>query len=310
MPSAAFPPAIAVSNERLRTHAEAVSGLRHGRRNFLQLEKKALYIEETFRSLGLQVAIQEVPFRGRRYRNLIATLEGADFERPRFLLGAHYDAFPGTPGADDNASGVAVLLETARLVRHWRPAATVQFVAFTLEEPQDLFSYILIGSRHFTRKARQAGHEYRAALILESVGYTAQEEGSQRIPPLVKIDAPRRGDFLAVVANRLSRPLMESFCAAARESAPDLPLVSCQVPFSGYLVPQARLSDHASFWSRAYPALMLTDTAMFRNPHYHRAGDTVATLDFPFMAKVARAVIGALHMLGGNATGEQKEPPC
>jgi hypothetical protein len=82
------------------------------------------------------------------------------------------------------------------------------------------------------------------------------------------------------------------------------------VPFSGYLVPQARLSDHASFWRRGYPALMLTDTAMFRNPHYHRPGDTVATLDFPFMAKVTRAVVGALHMLAGNASETNAEPPC
>jgi Zn-dependent M28 family amino/carboxypeptidase len=309
MPSDAFSSADVVSCERLRTHAEAVSGLRHGRRNFLQLEEKSRYIEETFLSFGLQTAIQEVPFRGRRYRNLIATIEGADCERPRLLLGAHYDAFPGTPGADDNASGVAVLLEAARLARHWRPAATVEFVAFTLEEFQDLFGFILIGSRHFTRKARRAGHEYRGALILESVGYTAREDGSQRIPPVVKVDAPRRGDFLAVVANRPSRPLMESFCAAARKSSPDLPLVSCQVPFSGYLVPQARLSDHASFWSRGYPALMLTDTAMFRNPHYHRAGDTVATLDFSFMAKVTRAVVGVLCMLAGNASETNAEAP-
>jgi Zn-dependent M28 family amino/carboxypeptidase len=299
-----------VGCERLRAHAEAVSGPRHGRINFLQLEEKARYIEETFRSFGLQTAIQEVPFRGRRYRNLIATLEGAAVDGPRLLLGAHYDAFPGTPGADDNASGVAVLLEAARLARHWRPAVTVEFVAFTLEEFQDLFGFILIGSRHFTRKARQEGHEYRGALILESVGYTAREEGSQRTPPLVKVAAPRRGDFLAVVANRRSRPLMEDFCAAASKGSPDLPLVFCQVPLSGYLVPQARLSDHASFWSRGYPALMLTDTAMFRNPHYHRAGDTVATLDFSFMAKVTRAVVGALHMLAGNLSETNTEPPC
>ncbi len=310
MPSAALPPASEVSCKSLREHAEAVSGLRHGRTNFLQLEEKARYIEESFRSFGLQTASQEVPFRGRSYRNLIATFEGASLEGPRFLLGAHYDAFPCTPGADDNASGVAVLLEAARLLRHWRPAAAVQFVAFTLEELQDLFSYILIGSRHFVRKARQAGHEYQAALILESVGYTAREEGSQRIPPLVKVEAPRQGDFLAVVANRFSRPLMEAFCSAARKSTPDLSLASCLVPFSGYLVPQARLSDHASFWSRGYPALMLTDTAMFRNPHYHRAGDTVATLDFSFMAKVTRAVIAGLHLLAGNASGTNTEPPC
>jgi Zn-dependent M28 family amino/carboxypeptidase len=309
MPSVDFSQETEVSGKRLRTHTEAVSGPRHGRVNFLQLEQKARYIEATFRSFGLQTTIQEVPFRGRRYRNLIATLEGAG-EGSRILVGAHYDAFRGTPGADDNASGVAVLLESAQLVRQWRPPATVEFVAFTLEEFQDPFSSILIGSRHFVRMARQAGHEYRAALILESVGYTAREEGSQRIPPLVKVEAPRRGDFLAVVANRFSRPLMEDFCAAARRSSPDLPLVSCQVPLSGYVVPQARLSDHASFWSRGYPALMLTDTAMFRNPNYHRAGDTVATLDFPFMAKVTRAVVGAMHMLAGTPSGTNAEPPC
>jgi aminopeptidase YwaD len=276
--------------DRLTEDVLALEGLRHGRENYPALERRARYIEERLRSLGAQVTSQPVSLRGRNFRNVIGTLAGTDPETPLLLIGAHYDAAPGSPGADDNASGVAVLLETARLMTRQRLRNSIQFVAFTLEEAQTLIGPSRFGSRRFAREAKKAGRRYLGAFILESVGYRDETEGSQRLPPLIKVNVPDRGNFLGVIGNRRSEPLMQAFCRAAADGVPELPVVPYRVPFSGLLLPQTRFSDHVAFWNCGYPALMLTDTAMFRNPHYHRPTDTAATLDYSFMAAIAEAL--------------------
>jgi Zn-dependent M28 family amino/carboxypeptidase len=283
-----------VSSDRLRGHVGALEGLRHGWENFPALEEKARYIEETLNAFDFQVESEPVPFRSRTYRNIVATIEGQIPGLPWLLVGAHYDAPLGSPGADDNASGVAVLLEVARILAGWRPAKTIQFVAFTLEERQSNDATFLRGSREFVRRAREAERRYDAALILECVGYTDRRRRSQVIPRLVTIPVPETADFLAVIAARRSRPAMDRFRHAATEHVPELPIVPYAVPLNGYLIPQSRFSDHSSFWDAGYPALMLTDTAMFRNPNYHTLQDTQDTLDFGFMADVARAVTAAV----------------
>ncbi|MEW6214052.1 MAG: M20/M25/M40 family metallo-hydrolase [Nitrospirota bacterium] len=214
------------------------------------------------------------------------------------LLGAHYDAAWGSPGADDNASGVAVLLEAARILSRQKLDTTVQFVAFTLEEPQPQTVKFLIGSNHFVKEARRQDRKYGAVFILESVGYTNISEGSQVIPIFVKIPVPKRGNFLGVIANRRSKTLMNVFHQIASEYVPELIVVPYKVPLSGYLIPETRFSDHASFWDYKYPALMLTDTAMFRNPYYHTQNDRHETLDFTFIFNVTKAVISAILKLG------------
>jgi len=284
----------AVSGERLRGHVVALEGLRHGWENFPALEERASYVEETLKSFGYQVESEPVPFRTRTYRNIIATIEGVIPGLPWLLVGAHYDSPLGSPGADDNASGVAVLLEVARILSEWRPAKTIQFVAFTLEERQSYDATILRGSREFVRRASEAGRRYDVALILECVGYTDRSKRSQILPRLITIPVPETADFLAVIAARRSKPAMERFHRAAAEYVPELPVVPYAVPFNGYLIPQSRCSDHSSFWDAGYPALMLTDTAMFRNPNYHTLRDTSDTLDYGFMADVNRAVIAAV----------------
>ena len=283
-----------VSGERLKGHVSSLEGLRHGWENFPALEEGARYIEETLNAFGCRVESESVPFRTRSYRNIIATIDGKVPGLPWLLVGAHYDAPAGSPGADDNASGVAVLLEVARILGGWHPAKTIQFVAFTLEERQSVDATFLRGSREFVRRAREAGRLYDVALILECVGYTDRSRRSQVIPRLVTIPVPDTADFLAVIAARRSKPAMERFHRAAADHVPALPIVPYAVPLNGYLIPQSRFSDHASFWDAGYPALMLTDTAMFRNPNYHTHHDTLDTLDFGFMVDVARAVIAAV----------------
>lgn len=286
-----------ISRERLKTNVRAVEGLRHGWENPAQLEERARFIEDTFHALGLEVESQEVPFCGRRYRNIIGSLRSDKDDEGMLLLGAHYDAAWESPGADDNASGMAIMLETARVLAPLKAGRTLQFAAFTLEEPQPQTLRFLIGSEHFARMARRQKHRYDAVIILESVGYTDKREGSQELPAFVGIPVPKTGDFLGVIANRRSELLMNEFHRIAEEHVPELTVVSYKAPFSGRFIPQARFSDHASFWNHRYPALMLTDTAMFRNPYYHTSGDRFETLDFAFMENVTKAVAGAIFEL-------------
>lgn len=291
-------PCSLVSEENLRVFVKAVEGVRHGWENTAALEKRAAFIEETLRSFGASVENQYLPYHGRTFRNIVATLGVSTGDRARLLVGAHYDAAWGSPGADDNASGVAVLLETARIICRLTLNMTVQFVAFTLEEPQPHSINFLIGSDHFAREAKKAKTEYQAVFILESVGYTDHSEGSQIVPVLVRAKVPRTGDFLGVISNGRSEQVMRSFLAHARSHVPDLALVPYKAPLSGYFIPETRFSDHASFWKYGYPALMLTDTAMFRNPHYHTKHDRFETLDFTFMGNVTKAVVSVIAALG------------
>jgi Iap family predicted aminopeptidase len=283
-----------VSTERLIGYLKRIEGLRHGWENYDSLKERTRFIGETLRSFGLEVENQEVPFHGRTYHNVVATMRGDDKEKEWILLGAHYDAAWGSPGADDNGSGTAALLEAANVLRGQRLNRTVQFVAFTLEEPQPQTIHFLIGSNFFANEAKRLKKKYAAVYILESVGYTDNTEGSQIVPFFVRLPVPKKGNFLGVVANRRSKNSMDSFCITTRRYVPELSIVPYKVPLSGRIIPETRFSDHASFWNCGYPALMLTDTAMFRNPHYHTYHDRSETLDFEFITRVTKATIGAI----------------
>lgn len=280
-----------VSKENLRYTLRNVEGLRHGWWNYEELEKRAEFIRRLFTEYGYIVEEQVFKFSQRPYRNIIATLKGTSSKKEWLLIGAHYDASHGSPGADDNASGVAVMMEVARLIGNLPETEKIKFVAFTLEEPQPHAWNFLIGSKYFVKEMKKKGFRYRA-IILESVGYINKTRGSQLLPPLV--NGPDRGDFLAIISNRRSIPLMRSFEESARIYVPALKTVSRAVPLNGYLILESRFSDHSPFWDKGFQALMLTDTAMFRNPHYHRPSDTSEKIDFDFMADVTRAVIAAI----------------
>lgn len=287
-----------VSIEKLRDYVRHTEGLRHGWENYEALEKKAQFIEHTFRAFGLQTESQYFDFHGRTFRNIVATKSGSDRNSGLILLGAHYDAAWGSPGADDNASGVAALLEAACVLSECNLGRTLQFVAFTLEEPQPQTIHFLIGSDFFARHAKKTKQRYSAVYVLESIGYTDSAEGSQFVPFFVRLPVPKTGNFLGIISNAASKSIMESFCATAKEYVPALITVPYKVPLSGRLIPETRFSDHASFWNQGYPALMLTDTAMFRNPFYHTNRDRYETLDFDFLTNVTKAVISAILVTG------------
>ena len=285
--------------ERLRRHVAALEGIRHPSAAPERHRAARDYLANELRALGFGVDLAPFSFRGRTHHNVVAHLPGSDPRRPALLLGAHFDSTAHTPGADDNASGVAALLECARLLASRTPRARVEFVGFDLEELQTVTGRYRIGSHALAREKRARREALAGALILEMVGYRDARPGTQIVPPFLGIDVPGTGDFLAAVGDTSSRELLEEFLAGARAAAPELPLVPYTTRLRGWLLPLTRLSDNASFWDARYPSLMLTDTAFLRNPHYHRTTDTGATLDYAFMALVTEATAGALARLAG-----------
>ena len=283
--------------ERLRRHVAALEGVRHPIAAPERHRAARDFIGSELRTLGLGVELAPFTFRRRTYHNVVAVVPGRDARRPRLLVGAHFDSTADTPGADDNASGVAALLECARLVAPREPRAGVEFVGFDLEELQTVTGRYRVGSHALAREKRARREALAGALILEMVGYRDSTPGAQLVPPFLGIEVPRTGDFLAAVGGARSRELLAGFVAGARSAAPDLPLVPYCARLRGWILPLTRLSDNASFWDARYPSLMLTDTAFLRNPHYHRASDTGATLDYVFMAMVTEATAGAVARL-------------
>ena len=244
------------------------------------------FIEKELTSYGLSVESDLFSFRGKNFRNLLVRL-GPQRAGSLIVLGAHLDSVVGTPGADDNASGIAVLLESARLLSRAKLRSQVMVCAFNLEELN------MIGSAHLARKLKRAGVKIDAMASLEMVGYTDSRPGSQRYPVGLKWLYPDRGDFIGVIGNWRSAPVLRRFAGLMRR-VPGLAVETLSVPGNGGLLPEVRLSDHSPFWDAGYPALMITDTAFFRNPHYHAATDTIETLDVEFMSEVCSGVVTAV----------------
>jgi len=257
------------------------------------------YIHERFTDCGMDVRVQSYEAFGNPTANLIGFHPDTDLDSPLLLLGAHYDTVMGTPGADDNASAVAVMLEVARLFNTQtidRPG-NVLFAAFSTEEPPS-FNTRYMGSRIFVRSLGTEKLVVQGALILEMVGYYSDKPGSQKIPLTVKwMGFPNTANFIAVVGNGSSRSLVKGVVESIMDSDCGLPVEDLTIPGSGHILPAARLSDNASFWDARIPAVMITDTSFFRNPHYHTHRDKPETLDYE---KMSQLVIGLTHFFSGK----------
>ncbi len=291
-------PAPAIVNQpmqaALREHVEKLGG-EIGERNLFRpqaLAAAAAYITETWRAQGYEVVRREYELRGQRAANLEVTRTGTDRAREILLVGAHYDSVYGSPGANDNGTGVAALLELSRALAARELRRTVRFVAFVNEEPP-FFKTAQMGSRVYTRMARERGDNIKAMLCLETIGYYSAEPGSQRYPPLFNLFYPDAGNFIGFVSNFGSRPLLKRAVAAFRAGS-DFPLE--YVSTFGF-VPGVDWSDHWSFWRRGIPAIMVTDTALYRYPHYHAATDTPDKVHYPALARVTRALLGVITAL-------------
>jgi Zn-dependent M28 family amino/carboxypeptidase len=280
---------IRVDPQQLRRTLEMIAGERNPFSSQRHLTEVESFIEKELASYGLSVESDYFSYRGKKFRNIIGR-QGAQRGGSLIILGAHFDSVQGTPGADDNASGAAVLLEAARLLARARVGSQVLFCAFNLEELN------MIGSGYLAKKLKSAGAKVDAMISLEMVGYTDSRPGSQKYPFGLKAFYPDRGDFIGVIGNWNSASLLRRFARQMRQVR-GLPVETLSVPGNGGLIPAVRLSDHAPFWDAGYPALMVTDTSFFRNPHYHGSTDTLETLNLDFMAKVCEGVIRAVPAL-------------
>jgi hypothetical protein len=282
-----------VSVGNIRGHIQALEGVRHPVETPEALENAADYITDSLRSYGYDVDDHFFPDNGRLFRNIIATRRGCHLPFERVVVLAHYDTVAGSPGADDNASGVAVLLEMARVLATFKFERTVHFIGVSLEENErgaDPCSGTR-GSRALAVYARNNDWDIKGVVVLESVAY-AGDNIVQTVPPGVAIPVPEIGNFIAVIGNELSRELTDNFARAVERYRIDLPHVELVVPGNGELLPDSRRSDHAPFWDNGFMAVMVTDTTNFRSPHYHQPTDTLATLNLDFAANVCCASAG------------------
>jgi Zn-dependent M28 family amino/carboxypeptidase len=229
--------------------------------------------------------------------NLEITRWGGSRKRQIILVGAHYDSVPGSPGADDNASGVAALLEISRRLASAQMDRTVRLAAFVNEEAPFFFRKTM-GSMVYATAARQRGDDILLMISLEMLGYYDERPATQRYPPLFRCFYPDRADFIAFVSNLASRrQMLRSVSAFASDS--DFPVE--HVATLG-IIPGVSLSDHLSFWRRGYRALMVTDTAFYRNPYYHSPRDVPQTLDYPAFARLTEGLTKMVLRLADSHT--------
>ena len=264
------------------------------------LNKTANYIQRYFENLGLLVKSEPYDYHGIKVANIVAELSSGSNPSHLYLLGAHYDSVVGTVGADDNASAIAVQLEAARglkaLFGQDNLDLAVTFVSFALEEPP-AYGTRYMGSRVYAKRARKEQEKIDGMICLEMVGYACYESGCQNYPfPLGFFGYPKEGNYIGILGNFKSGEFIQALFNAFQKN-PELPVIKSRIPFNGRIVPAVRLSDHASFWDQGFKAVMITDTAFFRNPHYHRVSDNDRRVS-QFLIRTKRLLLKWLNRKG------------
>ncbi|HEU5320401.1 MAG TPA: M28 family peptidase, partial [Methylomirabilota bacterium] len=259
------------------------------------LGRAAAYVEEQLGARGERVGAQAFTSQGQEVRNLEVERRGAERPREIVIVGAHYDSVLGSPGAHDNGSGVAALLEVARLLHGRALPRTLRLVAFVNEEPP-FFQTGEMGSVQYARRAKERGDGLVAMLSLETIGYYSDAPRSQTYPAGLGLVYPHTGNFIGVVGDLHSRALVHGVEGSLRRHSP-VPCVAAALP--GFL-PGVGWSDQWAFWQQGYRALMITDTAPFRYPAYHTADDTPDKLDYDRMTRVVWGLAEAIVELAGG----------
>ena len=311
----------------LRYHVDALAS-NIGERNVRHYDRLAVaatYIDKVFAKVGYKVARQTYQAGGRACQNLEVEIRSATSVPPGnsasakkpavnaappkpeiVVVGAHYDSVNGSPGANDNASGMAALMclswRFAKRPPSTRPGArTLRFVAFANEE-SPYFQTEQMGSLVYARRCRQHQENIVAVLSLETIGYYSDAANSQRYPPLLSAAYPSTGNFIGFIGNLASRPLVDRVTTSFRRHA-RFPSEKGAMPD---LLPGVGWSDHWAFWQEGYPGVMVTDTAFYRYPHYHRASDTPDKLDYDRLARVVDGLVGVVAELveGGGVSAK------
>lgn len=284
-----------VERQRLESHVERLAGEPRPAES-AALGRARAYVTELLTESGWQVARRPFSAESEAGTQKVSGLSLTarhprlkDDALPRFCLGAHLDSTPDSPGADDNASAVAALLEVARLLPERCPdsaALEIELALFDLEELG------MLGGVELAGWYPAAGIDLRGMVSLEMLGYCSEAAGSQQLPKPLAGLYPSVGNFIAVIGNQRSAVVTDVFRHGLRQ-VEGLPVETLAVPQNGEMLQATRLSDHSPFWDAGYPALMVTDTSFLRNPHYHTADDTPDTLDYDFLHKVTRGVLEA-----------------
>jgi Zn-dependent M28 family amino/carboxypeptidase len=253
-----------ISIENLKEHVRSIHFDRNPYDRHPELEQVAQYIQRELSKIGLEVKEDSFQWEGKTHKNILAVKRGEASPDRVVILGAHYDT---------------VLIEVARNIQKISLGSTLKLIAFGLEE------YGYVGSLHYAERARRGGEKIHGMISLEMVGFTGPR---QDYPPYMDPKYyPAVGDFIGIVGNENSKALLEVVRRTFKTQIPQLPSEFLLVPGDGVGMEEMRLSDHSPFWDRGFPALLVTDTAFLRNPNYHLPTDTMETLDFEFMRKVA-----------------------
>ena len=270
-----------------------------GSRGYLEseaLKKTTDHIKSELTSYGYAVATQPYIYKDRTYENIFVEKQGRKMPDKVIVVGAHYDTVTGTPGADDNASGIAGILELARLLADEPFDMSVQFVAFALEEPP-LFRSRFMGSYVYARSLKRTGKSVEGMICLEMIGYFTDEPGSQVYPlPFFRWIYPTTGNFITLVSNLRSKGFLKRIRVGFKMGT-NLPVETLSTVS---IVPGVDFSDHRSFWKFGYNAVMVTDTAFYRNPNYHEKGDVPAMLNYKRMGDVVEGLKSAIEELAGG----------
>ncbi|MFA4888550.1 MAG: protein-L-isoaspartate(D-aspartate) O-methyltransferase [Candidatus Omnitrophota bacterium] len=279
----------------LKRHVRVLT--RHiGERNFSQyqnLERAADYIKQEFKKFGYGPQEQVYTLEGKTFRNIIATKKGKTSEEKIIIICAHYDSVVGSPGGDDNASGIAGLLELARILSQEELNRTIKFIAFTNEEPP-FFMTRDMGSLRYAQEAKKKEEDILGVLCLESIGYYSDKKGSQSYPLGFRFFYPDKGNFIALVSNFGSADFLRKIVRGFRKQS-NFPIQFLTAPM--FLAPAISFSDHWSFWKFGYKAVMITDTAFYRNPSYHTSADTYEKLDYASMSEVVTGLCAVTKTL-------------
>jgi hypothetical protein len=272
---------------RLKTHIAAIAAREHNIDNYDELEKAARYIERTLAAAGYKPSPQEFTARGKKVRNVEVTIDAATPDAETIVVGAHYDSAIGTPGANDNATGTAAVLELARLMSDLKGKAArrIRLVLFVNEE-LPYFGTEEMGSLQYAKTLAERNERVTAMYSLETLGYYSDAAGSQKYPAPFGLVFSDRGDFISFVGMLGSRSLLQDAMRSFR-SHTQFPTIGGVSP--GF-IPGISWSDHWAFAQQGFQAVMITDTALFRYPHYHKPTDTPDKIDNERLARVVKGI--------------------
>jgi len=258
------------------------------------------YIVSCIEDFGFLPAFQSYIYHGKEYSNIVVSMPGTRRPDEIVIIGAHYDSVFDTPGADDNASAVAVLLELCHMLKDFSPARTLKLIFFVNEE-SPVFRSKYMGSYVYAMEAKAKNENVRSMISLEMLGYYSDKNGSQTFPlPLMNLIYPSTPNFIAVVGNLSSKSLVERVKNSLKEHS-GIPVETLStVSF----IPGIDFSDHRSFWKMGYPAVMITDTAFYRNPNYHSRTDSIDTLNFDKMNDLLKGLLNVVKSITMSSSEE------